>query len=140
MREYVNGVITVNEARSFCRTVGYLDFSDIRLAGILGYIQGFAGVSLSVPSYVRVEDRRQGHPWHTDRGNKGHMGWCDYSGTILLTDPKTFDGGGLYFSGDEEPSFHYRDLVFYDSDVSNRHFVASNSGGRKALIMFFASK
>ena len=139
MREYIEGVITPEEASNLSNTVGYLDFTDARLGGVLDIIRGFADVRLWKPSYVRVEENRLGHPWHIDQGNTGHMTWCDYSASVLLSHPSKFDGGGFYFFGDEEPTYHYCDLLLYDSHPSNKHCVKRNSGGRKVLLMFFSS-
>jgi len=139
VRKYIRNVITVKEANNLSDTVGYLDFTDVRLGGILDIIQQYVSVSLDIPSYVRVEENRRGHPWHVDRGNTGHMAWCDYSASVLLSNPDTFQGGGFYFFGDEKPTFHYCDLLLYDSNASNKHCVKPNTGGRKVLLMFFNS-
>lgn len=64
------------------------------------------------------------------------MTWCGYSASVLLT--KKFDGGGFYFKDKPDtPVFHYCDCLLYSSGKENEHCVASNSGGRKVLIMFF---
>jgi hypothetical protein len=140
VRQRIVNIINPIEAANLSRFVGYIDFTDHRLDNILGTIQGIANVSVLAPSYVRVEENKSGHPWHIDQGNNGHMSWCNYSASILLTSPDKFKGGGFYFDGDKEPTFHYCDLLMYDSHAKNRHCVKRNSGGRKALIMFFASK
>ena len=137
MRYCVSGALTAGEAESLSGTVGYIDLDDDRLAGLISSVRAVAAIDLSAPSYARVEERVQGHPWHTDEGNKhgGTRGWCRWTAGILLTDPALFEGGGLSFR-DLGPIFHYLDLWIW-SAAGTEHFVASNSGGRKVLIMFF---
>jgi hypothetical protein len=137
-RRYVEGVLTASEASDLASEVGYLEFSDPRLAGVVAEIGACWAVSLEAPSYVRVEQRLEGHPWHTDRGAKGHMSWCSYSAGVLLTNPDTdFTGGGFYFQDDPDtPLFPYCDLITWDSASDNVHSVAKHRGNRRALIMF----
>lgn len=135
----MEGVLGHAEAADLAADVGYLAFSDVRLGGLLRLVADRADVSLAAPSYVRVEARVEGHPWHRDTGTKGHMAWCEWSGSVLLTPPSEFGGGEFYFRDrPDAPLLHYRDMVLYDGAVENEHFVASNSGGRVALLMFFA--
>ena len=139
MRHLVSGIISPIEAASLASEVRYLEFSDDRLAGILGSMSAVFPVSLEAPSYVRVEHKLEGHPWHTDRGARGHMDWCLYSAGVLLTKPETdFTGGGFYFKNDPDtPLFPYCDLITWDSAPENAHSVAKHRGDRRALIMFF---
>ena len=111
MRYCVSGALTAGEAESLSGTVGYIDLDDDRLAGLISSVRAVAAIDLSAPSYARVEERVQGHPWHTDEGNKhgGTRGWCRWTAGILLTDPALFEGGGLSFR-DLGPVFHYLDL------------------------------
>jgi hypothetical protein len=91
------------------------------------------------PSYVRVEQKPGGHPWHLDTGTKNHMSWCKYTARVLLTPEDSFEGGGFYFRDDPNNAlFGYRDLILFDQIPPNEHFVASHSGDRRVLLMFFA--
>lgn len=133
--------MTTSEAEGLASDEGYLGFDDSRLCGVLGHCHALADVWLGEPGYARVERRSSGHPWHHDTGTKGHMSWCAWSAGVLLVPGDQFSGGGFYFRDmGGEPIFHYRDLILYDSAPDNEHCVASNSGERVALIMFFAGR
>jgi|TARA_R110000822_G_scaffold91169_5_gene210367 hypothetical protein len=134
MRRIFKDVLSAEEARDLATPVSYLSFDDPRLVRILNIVKGIAPVSLEEPSYVRIEQRKDKCDWHTDDAK--HMSWCRYSAGMLLTPPHLFSGGGLYFDGDTEPTFHYRDLIVYDNSPENSHRVAKNSGGRRVLLMF----
>ena len=96
MRHSVDRILRPHEADDLAQEIGYLDFNDSRLQPILKAVSGFFPVSYEKPSYVRVEHKPEGHPWHTDQGNKGHMSWCKYSASVLLTRPVfDFSGGGF---------------------------------------------
>lgn len=138
-RHRVEGVLTAAEAFDLASEVGYLEFSDPRLAGVVARIEGFWPVSVEAPSYVRVEQKLDGHPWHTDKGANGHMGWCLYSAGVLLTKPDVdFTGGGFYFQDDPDMPLHpYCDLITWDGSSDNAHSVAKHRGNRRSLIMFF---
>ena len=139
MRHFVNNVITAAEAQSLASEVRYLDFKDARLKCILDIVSGFFPVSYEDPSYVRVEHKAIGHPWHTDQGNTGHMAWCRYSAEVLLTEPLgDFTGGGFYFrDAPDNPLFPYLNLITWDGAKDNVHCAASHKGNRRVLIMFF---
>ena len=141
MRELYRGALPPGDALSLSSHVGYREFSEPLISGLIDLIVGAAPVTLEDPSYCRVEARSEGHPWHRDTGTKGHMSWCRLSARILLTPPSSFTGGGLYFRDrQEEPLFHYGDLLIYDDDPSNEHCVARSRGDRRVLIMFFATR
>ena len=130
--------MTAKEASDLASEVGYLELTDPRLVGILANIASCWPISLEKPSYVRVEHKLEGHPWHTDKGTKGHMDWCQYSAGVLLTPITEFTGGGFYFRDTpDEPLFPYCDLITWDSAPENAHSVAKHRGDRRALIMFF---
>ena len=137
MRHLIEGVFTPSEAADLAGEICYLEFSDPRLDGVLGHIGDLFPISLEKPSYYRVEHKPDGHPWHTDKGTKGHMMWCEYSASVLLTPPDTFTGGGLYFRDTPDlPLFPYCDLLVWDSAEDNTHKVARHKGDRRTLIMF----
>ena len=132
------GAITAVEAADLASSVGYLDWDDERLFGILDLVYGAAPVGLCDEAYVRVEQRIEGCPWHGDTGTKGHMQWCRYSAGILLVSADEFSGGGFYFrDGMDRPIHHYCDLLVWSNVPGNDHMVTRNSGERIALLMFF---
>ena len=139
MRHSVDRILRPHEADDLAQEIGYLDFNDSSLQPILKAVSGFFPVSYEKPSYVRVEHKPEGHPWHTDQGNKGHMSWCKYSASVLLTRPVfDFSGGGFYFRDDpDRPIFAFCDLIVWDGDDENVHCCASHKGNRRVLIMFF---
>ena len=139
MRWRFPSVLTAAEAKSLASVEEYKGFDAVAVAPVVGLIGSVADVTLAAPSYCRVEGRREGHPWHCDTGSQGLMAWCRVSASVLLTPPDEFTGGGFYFrDAPEEPVFHYRDCLVYDDAPENEHCIAANSGGRRALIMFFA--
>lgn len=137
MRYVFPDALSSEDTRDLASPVTYLSFTDPRLQGLLGIVRGVFPVSLDGKSYVRVEARKDACDWHVDRAS--HMSWCKYTASMLLTPPHLFKGGGLFFKGDTEPTYHYRDLIVYDDAPENEHRVEKNSGGRRVLLMFFGS-
>ncbi len=129
-------VITPEQARKF--VVGYCKFTDPVISDLVEMVRAeYPDISAGNAAYVRVEDRLEGHPWHRDTGNNGHMSWCYVSARILLSPEGTFNGGGFYFRDDPETAHYgYLDLMMYTSQ-ENEHMVGSHSGERKVLLMFF---
>lgn len=111
---------------------GYLSFTHPVVARMVDYIRLVADVDLRGESYCRVEERKEGHPWHFDTGSKEHMPWCRWTASVLLTPPGKFTGGGFYFR-DCGPIYHHLDLLLFSGD---EHMVKRNSGGRRVLLMF----
>ena len=133
MRGLIPSVLTAEECSSLASTVGYLTWQDDRLRPVLSLLSScLPTASTADPSYVRVEMRREGHPWHCDKGNRGHMAWCDYSASILLTED--FTGGEFIFENGKDEYRHYRDLLYYSR--AERHMVRSHHGNRRVLLMF----
>jgi hypothetical protein len=139
VRGHFPKVLTAKQAASLATDVGYLDFTDRRLGGLITRVRSiFPDASIDAPAYARIEQRRQGHPWHFDTGTKGHMPWVRYTAGVLLVPADTFSGGGFYFrDAPDEPIFPYLDLNTWDGAPENEHCVASNSGERIVLLMFF---
>lgn len=136
----VPDIITPAQADFLGATVEYKEFDDPIVAIIVDAIRDvYPRITLEHPSYVRNERRPQGHPWHTDAGNKhgGTRGWCRVTATVLLTRPGAdFDGGGFFFKEDHlTPVFNYCQLNTFRSDLE--HCVASHDGDRRCLLMFF---
>lgn len=137
-RHCFEAAITTLEAHDLAFTVGYRDFTEPLIAGLVRKVLEVAPITLLEPAYARVEKRPEGHPWHTDAGNKhgGTRGWCAWSAGVLLTPPDQFSGGGLFFRDDSQtPIYHYRDLWVWTGDET--HCVTPHSGDRRVLIMFF---
>lgn len=140
VRHLIKQIFTSSEAADLAGEICYLDFSDPRLAGVLAQIRDRFPISTEKPSYCRVEHKLDGHPWHTDKGARGHMAWCEYSASVLLTPPDVFTGGGLYFKDlPDVPVHHYLNLLVWDDAAENAHRVTRHGGDRRALIMFFGA-
>tara|TARA_R110000822_G_scaffold98351_3_gene222524 strand:+ start:557 stop:958 length:402 start_codon:yes stop_codon:yes gene_type:complete len=133
MRHTIKDVLTQEEADGLS---GYLSFRNNIVSRLLDYVRLVADVDISGEAYCRVEERKEGHPWHFDTGTNNHMLWCKWSASVLLTPPDKFTGGGFYFR-DCGPLFHHLDLVLFSGD---EHMVKRNSGGRKVLLMFLGEK
>tara|TARA_R110002110_G_scaffold57604_4_gene164479 strand:+ start:1694 stop:2113 length:420 start_codon:yes stop_codon:yes gene_type:complete len=131
-------IISDEEAQSLRSTVGYLEWDDDRLSSILPLIRGSCSAHLDDPAYVRVEEKKEGHPWHIDTGNNGHMAWCKFSARLLLNPEDDFSSGAFHFIDDPlHPIFGYRDLLIYDHVPENEHRIAAHKGQRRVLLMFF---
>tara|TARA_X000001382_G_scaffold83599_1_gene59151 strand:+ start:1144 stop:1563 length:420 start_codon:yes stop_codon:yes gene_type:complete len=138
VRVCIPNAITPNQAVSLRSKIEYLSFEDPRLSKILTLVQNSCNASIDSPAYVRVECKKEGHPWHTDVGNTGHMSWCRYSARVLLNPQKHFTGGEFYFKDEPNtPIYGYRQLWVYDHISENTHFIASHKGQRSVLLMFF---
>lgn len=138
MRGHLPGVISSDEAYDLGREVDYRTFEEPLIARLVELLRTRIPIDLSSPSYARVEKRPQGHPWHTDAGNKtgGKGGWNKWSAGVLLTPRDQFNGGGLYFKDQmDNPIHHYCDLWYWDHN--EEHCSASHNGDRRVLLMFF---
>jgi len=89
-------------------------------------------------AYARVEDNRDGHPWHFDTGDSGHMPWCRWSASVLLSPPDTFYGGVFQFRHPDQFADNYLGALIYSSDEEHR--VTPHEGVRKVLLIFLGSK
>jgi hypothetical protein len=137
VRIAIPDAITEEEAEDLASKVDYLPFEDSRLRGVLNLIHEHCDASTKSPAYCRVEEKKEGHPWHLDTGSSGHMKWCRYSSRILLSPVEKFTGGGFFFR-DEKAIFEPRELLLYDHEPENEHFVASHKGQRLVLLMFLS--
>lgn len=114
-----------------------LSFEDPRLHNLLKLVFETCDASIKGCSYVRVECQKDGHPWHIDTGDKGHMSWCRFSTRLLLDPEANFTGGGFFFEDEPDNAiFGYRQLWIYNSSAENVHRVASHEGKRRVLLMF----
>ena len=93
------------------------------------------------PSYIRIEEKTSGHKWHVDTGgsygSKGHMQWCGFGCSLLLTDDE--DAGYLEYRDGTKllPKEHYCGLAINSSDIE--HKVSKNKT-RVALLLFLQRK
>ena len=92
-------------------------------------------------SYFKIERKPDGHEPHYDTGSNQHMNWCDYSASILLSNPDLiYSGGVVHFKNKIiRPEQHYLTCVNYRSNEKenlNKHFVTSHRGTRIVLLIF----
>ena len=135
----IPNVLTEDHARLLASTVGPRDLFEPAIRPLITSVLSVVSVGLNYPAYCVVEQKPEGHGWHTDRGNNGHMPWCRYSASVLLTDPSSFTGGLFHtgLPGVEHATYHhYLDMLIYSSNVV--HMVDPHEGDRRALLMFFA--
>jgi|TARA_R110000822_G_scaffold4503_1_gene19395 hypothetical protein len=138
LRKLVEDALTASEALQLAGDIGYHDFGDPLITGLVDKVQGLANISTEKPAYCRVEHRLEGCPWHRDTGTGSHMAWCKFSAGVVLTPQSEYTGGGFYFRDQPETALHhYRDLIIYDDAVENEHTVARHRGNRRTLLMFF---
>ena len=99
------------------------------------------GANWDSPSYIRTE-RHGKHGWHVDTGGeygtKGHMEWCDFGCSILLTDDEK--AGYLEYRNGNKllPKEHYCGLAIHSSDVEHR--VVDATIERHTLLSFVQRK
>tara|TARA_R100001129_G_scaffold139823_1_gene101032 strand:- start:86 stop:502 length:417 start_codon:yes stop_codon:yes gene_type:complete len=89
------------------------------------------------PSYIRVDSTKAGHNWHMDTGTNGHMKWCRYGMSTLLSAP-TKGGTFKYKKPNAKYSQqeHYLNTVLHTSD--QWHMVEPSDSKRTVLLMFIA--
>ena len=99
------------------------------------------------PGYIRLENKDVGHKEHNDRGHRyerasGHMEWCDYGCSILLSEPHLFTGGNFLYTRDSPKlitaSEHYLSAIVHTSDEFHR--VKPHKGVRKVLLLFLPTE
>lgn len=134
MFRHLKNVLTEEQAAAIAAQVGPRDFFEPLIEPIVNTVRRYAKVGTQHPAYCVVEAKPDGHDWHTDTGNNGHMQWCGYSASILLTDPNKFTGGN--FQTRDGSYSHYLDMLLYSSDLE--HAVDPSDGDRRVLLMFFA--
>ena len=138
LRDCLPGVLSASEAYALSRDIEYRTFEEPLIARLVDVLRTKIDIDLSSPSYVRVEARIEGHPWHTDLGNKtgGTRGWNKFSASVLLTPPEQFTGGGVYFRDQPDTPIHnYCDLWYWDHN--EEHCAPRHHGDRRMLLMFF---
>lgn len=135
MRKLIKYALTESEAETI-RTVTMMQFDHPLVERMVNVIKNVAPDAAITPkSYARVESKADGHDWHTDQGDRGHMKWCAYSGSVLLTND--FVGGNLEFA-DGTKHRHYLDLLIFSSD--ERHRVLPHGDGKRMALLIFLGR
>ena len=140
MKTYIEDFIS-EEERAEVFSIGESSRSKIYISECTGVVRSIferineiSKIDPHERGYARVEHLTRGHGWHKDTGTDNAMSWCSFGCSILLSDPKDFEGG----------DFHYREgkvdqktksLVMHSSDVE--HLVTKHSGKRVVLLYFF---
>lgn len=88
------------------------------------------------PSYFRIEERAEGHPWHKDTGNEDHMLWCDWGCSLLLKDGTEEEVGRLHYM-DGTVVHNYLGLAIHSSDEVHR---VSRNKGRLVFLAFLQAE
>ena len=116
---------------------GYINWRDDRLAPLTAILSSrLSSDCMEPPAYARVEQRREGHPWHEDTENKHWRSSSrnpGYTASVLLSHPSSFSGGAFRFEDGTEYK-HYGGLLVFSAE--QRHMVHSHHGSRKILLMF----
>lgn len=133
-RVFIRDVIAPDVAKSLRGQKGRLSFDDWRLEEPLDWMREFFPISLGGESYAVVEQRREGHVWHTDTGTNDHMLWCRYTCSVGLSPRDSYTGGEFWFR-DMGPLHHYLGMIAYTPDFE--HMVTTHKGERWVLLMFF---
>lgn len=140
---------------------------------MLNYIQQKFQYTPHKKKMIRISTKSTGHPWHFDGchpefvGQSGkftkientdldrvftsklvdnHMAWCHYGASLLLSDPKTYEGGMFQYMNKDGSIVsikddHYLSLVIHTAHKSNNpelHCVTPSHplAQRKTLLVF----
>jgi len=88
-------------------------------------------VEICDKSFWRVEIEPKGHDWHVDKGNRGHMAWCQVGASVLLSND--FEGGDTHYKWGKVDREIY-ELISHSSDI--QHKVDPHTGNRRVLLIF----
>lgn len=134
-KSLIPNVVDNKTAKTISLYNGRIELFDPLIHPLVRLVQKHHRVSTAHPSYATVEQKPEGHGWHTDTGNSGHMQWCVLTASVLLTPPSSFSGGEFFYRDESSPYVNYRDMMIYTSDVE--HCVRPHTGERRVLLMFF---
>ena len=134
MIRFLPNVLSADECQYFRTFKQHVPWTDPIINNLCYDISEIAAINTADPAYARVETRKEGHPWHTDKGTQGHMQWCTFAASILLSHPDEF-AGGRYQTRTEYAPVEQGMMVLTSSDVE--HKVHKHSGDRTVLLMFF---
>ena len=132
-RQFHRQVLTADEADGL--RCGSLPLSDPLVERVMGLMTSAAIVP---EAYARIEDNCGGHPWHFDTGDAGHMPWCRWSASVLLSPPESFEGGVFQFRDPDQDAGGYLGALIFSSDQEHR--VTPHQGVRKVLLIFLGAK
>ena len=148
MRELVKDVISLEEAKnllevtasadSFHTNVRFADDTPPIVQKVLDSVSKIVNFELHENSYWRVQPTPpNGIWWHVDTGNGGHMSWCSYGVSVLLTDEF---GGRMKYRKDriEEVVEGREKLDMYIHSSDEEHMVEPPDLGktRTVLLLF----
>lgn len=137
MRSYIENILTPAQAETLIGFTGKVPFDLSPVPKVVAEMEQLGAV-ITPDSYARVEQKQDGHDWHLDTGDTGHMPWCEFSASVLLTPPDQFRGGVFQFANpSEEHLAHYLDAIIYTSDELHR--VLPHHGNRKVLLCFLGA-
>jgi len=142
MRVFIPDVISPEEAEALVsyhntkHCPGSIDHLEV-IAKIKKAVEQVIKPNWDLPTYTRIEKLDRGHDWHVDTASNGHMKWCDYGCSVLLTDSE--DAGFLEYREDKKiyPKEHYCGLAIHSSDVEHR---TEQQGGRITFLAFIAEQ
>ena len=94
-----------------------------------------SSVTFSSPSYYKTETTGGEHDWHVDTGSHGHMKWCKYGISVLLSKPGQ---GGIFKYKNPSQEFtqeeHYLSAIVHTSDEVHKREEANED--RTVLLIF----
>jgi len=149
MRILVKDVMTSSEALEVLKLddsgdglgTPMIKFSDNTppiVQNVLEKVSDFVDFKLHEESYWRVQHTpERGIWWHKDTGSHGHMAWCTYGVSVLLTDE---NGGRMKYRKDgiEEVVEGRERLGMYIHSSEEEHMVeAPDSGKTRSVLLFF---
>ena len=136
MRKIVKNVLNENEAAKLMSLPCTLikDFKNKVINRIIKKCIN-SPVTLNSPSYYRVERTGGKHDWHVDTGSDGHMKWCKYGISVLLSKPGQ---GGVFKYKNPSQEFsqeeHYLNAIVHTSDEVHKREKANKD--RTVLLIF----
>lgn len=139
-RSYFRKILTPGEAEHLHGISGKVPFKMAPLPFIVEKITAlYPGFGITPKSYARIEQKNDGHTWHVDTGDMGHMPWCRLSASIGLSRPDEYSGGEFqFYEPFEEIASHFCDAIIYTS--AEVHRVLPHDGCRKVLLVFLGEK
>ncbi len=149
MRELVKDVISLEEADQLLKmgiqnrenqntNIRFSEDTPAVVQKVLDEVSKIVNFKLHENSYWRVQKTPEnGIWWHKDTGSKGHMSWCSYGVSVLLTDE--FGGRMKYRKDHTEEVVEGREkLDMYIHSSDEEHMVESPDTGkiRTVLLLF----
>ena len=101
-KSLIPNVVDNKTAKTISLYNGRIELFDPLIHPLVRLVQKHHRVSTAHPSYATVEQKPEGHGWHTDTGNSGHMQWCVLTASVLLTPPSSFSGGEFFYRDEKQ--------------------------------------